>query len=129
MRWLEGYPLPRVVATGVAVSVACAVATAPILWLHFQAIPILAVPANAFAAPAVGPLLGLGLAAAVVEPVSPQVASLLAQLAGLLAQYLVLCASAVAAVPFAQIESGRTALGLALAVAGAAYACRAWLRS
>jgi competence protein ComEC len=124
-RRLEGYPLPPKVATGVAVSAACAVATAPIVWLHFHAVPILAVPANVLAAPAVGPLLGLALAAALVDPVAPHVAAQLAGLAGLFAQYLIFCARAVAAVPFAQIESNR----IALAVAGgaAAYACRAWL--
>jgi len=125
---LEGYPLPQSLAEAIAVSTACAVATAPIVWLHFHAIPILAVPANAVAAPAVGPLLGLGLAAAVIDPVAPHVASHLAQVAGLLAQYLLFCARCAAAVPFAQIDSGRVVAGLVLAAAGAAYACRGWMR-
>ena len=47
----------------VAISAACGLATAPILWLQFpRDSPLLAVPANALAAPAVVPLLGLALA-------------------------------------------------------------------
>ena len=126
LRWLEGYPLPRGLATVVAVSIACCTATAPIVWLHFHAIPLLAVPANALAAPAIPPLLGLGLIAAIVDPLAPQVATVLASVAGLLAEYLVLCARVVAAVPFAQIQSTRVAAGLA--GLAAAYACREWLR-
>jgi competence protein ComEC len=126
LRRLEGYPLPRGVSEVVAISSACAVATAPIVWLHFHAIPILAVPANALAAPAVAPLLGLGLAAAVIDPVAPHVASLLASVAGLLAQYLILCAQAVAAVPFAQVESAPVVL--IVTVAASAYAWCVWLR-
>ena len=67
-RLLEGYPVPQKVAGFLAVSTACGLATAPILWLQFGAVPLLAVPANALAAPAVGPLLGLALTAAAVHP-------------------------------------------------------------
>ena len=54
-----------------AVSLACGVVTAPILWLQFGRIPLYSVPANALAAPVVAPLLGLSFAAAVAAPVSP----------------------------------------------------------
>jgi len=126
IRRLEGYPLPPRLRDVVGVSAACGVATAPIVWFQFHAIPLLAVPANALAAPVVAPLLGLGLAAALVDPFAPHSAALLAQVAGWLAEYLVLCARVVAAVPFAQIESSRVVL--VLAAAAAAYACRGWLR-
>ena len=43
----------------VAVSLACGLATAPVLWLQFGRIPLYSVPANALAAPVVAPLLGL----------------------------------------------------------------------
>src|SRR3954454_17632384 len=65
---LEGYPLPRALRQGLAISTACGVATAPILWLQFHAIPLLAVPANLVAAPAVVPLLGLAMCSAAVHP-------------------------------------------------------------
>ncbi len=60
-RVLEGYPFPQQAAGFVAISTACGLATAPILWLQFHAVPLLAVPANALAAPVVGPMLGLAL--------------------------------------------------------------------
>jgi competence protein ComEC len=113
---LEGYPLGRWLRTLLAVAVACGLATAPILWLHFDAVPVYTVPANALAAPVVGPLLGLGLAAAVLHPVAPSAAAALAWLNGWLASYLAGCARLVAALPGAQITSGRMLLALAACV-------------
>ncbi len=40
-RRLEGFPMPAFVRTAVAVSTACGIATAPILWLQFGALPLL----------------------------------------------------------------------------------------
>ena len=70
LKTFEGYPLPDAFAGVIAVSTACGLATAPILWLQFHALPLLTVPANALAAPAVPPLLALAFAAALVGPVS-----------------------------------------------------------
>jgi competence protein ComEC len=121
--WLEGYPLPGFLREPVAISTACGAATAPILWFQFHAIPLLAVPANAAAAPAVVPLLGLAMASAVVHPVAPGVGALLAQADGLCAAYLAACAKLFGRLPFAQIRSGWAAVMLALVAAGAwAYA-------
>ena len=85
MRWLEGYPLPRAAAAVVAVSIACGVATAPILLFQFGTVPAYSVIANAMAAPVVAPLLGLGLLAAAVHPIVPDVTALLVWLDGWLA--------------------------------------------
>jgi competence protein ComEC len=130
LRMLEGYPVPAKLAAVLAVSTACGVATAPILWLQFHAVPLLTVPANALAAPAVPPLLGLAFAAALVGLVSPPAAAALAWLNGWCAAYLATCARAVAAVPGAQVTSGRSLVELLLvtAVAGA-YAWRRWQSS
>jgi competence protein ComEC len=103
MRRLEGYPLPRPAAAVVAVSVACGVATAPILLFQFGTVPAYSVIANAMVAPVVAPLLGLGLLSAALHPVLPDVAALLSWLDGWLAAYLVVCARAVAALPYAQL--------------------------
>ena len=54
LRVLEGYPLHAKLAAAVAISAACSVATAPILWLQFGAVPLLGVVANALVEPAVG---------------------------------------------------------------------------
>ena len=126
-RVLEGYPLPRALAEVVAVSSACGLATAPILWLQFGAVPLLSVPANALAAPAVAPLLGLALSAALVQPLSPGVATVLAELAGWCAAYVAACARLVGGLPFAQLRSGWAALALgACGFVAAAYAWRRW---
>jgi competence protein ComEC len=85
------------------------------------------VPANALAAPAVVPLLGLGLAAAAVAPISSGVAVTLAGLNGWCAAYLAACARLVGSLPFAQIRSGRAAAALAAGLLlAAAYAWRRW---
>lgn len=130
LEWLEGYPLPAKLAAVIAVSTACGVATAPILWFQFHAVPLLTVPANALAAPAVAPLLGLAFAAALAGLLSPPTAAALAWLNGWCAAYLAGCARVVAAVPGAQVTSGRSLVELLVvaAVAGA-YAWRRWLTS
>jgi len=124
-RTLEGYPVPRKVGAFLAISTACGLATAPILWLQFHAVPLLAVPANALAAPAVGPLLGLALTAAVVHPVAPGAAAALTWLAGWCAAYLAFCARLIGGLPFAQVRSGWAVavIGLCAALAGT-YAWR-----
>jgi competence protein ComEC len=130
LRVLEGYPLPRWLAEAIAVSTACGAATAPVLWLQFHAVPLLAVPANALAAPAMAPLLALALLAALVDPVAPGLATLLAGLAGWCAAWLALCARLVGGLPFAQVSSTRGGLALAGCVLlGAAYAWQRWRSS
>jgi competence protein ComEC len=130
LRVLEGYPLPRWLAEAIAVSTVCAAATAPVLWLQFHSVPLLAVPANALAAPAMAPLLALALLAALVDPVAPGFATFLASLAGWCAWWLSLCARLVGGLPFAQVTSDRGALALAACgLLAAAYAWRRWRSS
>jgi len=122
---LEGYPVPRILRQGIAISTACGLATSPILWFQFHAIPLLAVPANVAAAPAVVPLLGLAMCSAAVHPVAPGVARLIAHADGLFAAYLAACAKVFGRLPLAQVRSGWAAAVLAFLAAGAcAYACR-----
>ena len=120
-RRLEGYPLPGKLATIVSVSAACGLATAPILWLHFGAIPIYSVPANALAAPVVAPLLGLALAAAALHPLLPGAAAVLAWTDGWLAAYLASCARLVGGLPHAQAASVEALVLLLAAAAGVAF--------
>jgi competence protein ComEC len=98
-RRLEGYPLPRRLAEVVAVSAACGAVTAPVLWLHFGAVPVYSVAANALAAPVVAPLLGGALGAAAIESLLPDAASALGWTNGWLAAYLAWCARAVGGLP------------------------------
>jgi competence protein ComEC len=127
-RVLAGYPLGRL-RPGIAVSAACGIATAPILWLQFHSLQLLAIPANLLAAPAVVPLLALALAAAAVGPLSPSAAAAFAWLNGWCAAYLAAVARVVGGLPFAQIRS--TPALLVLLSGGlltAAYASPRWQR-
>ena len=111
--------------SGNPVATACGLATAPILWLQFHAVPLLAVPANALAAPVVGPLLDFALAAAVVHPFAPSAAGALTWLAGWCAGYLAFCARLIGGLPFAQVRSGWAAAAIGLGAGLAAtYAWR-----
>ena len=122
-RLLEGYPLGKA-RPAIAVSAACGLATAPILWFQFHSVQLLAVPANVLAAPAVVPLLTLALAATAIAPLSGSAAAALAWLNGWCAAYLAGVARLVGGLPFAQIQSTRAALvvvaGVLLAAAYAA---------
>jgi competence protein ComEC len=129
LRELEGYPIYAKLAAAIALSAACSVATAPILWLQFGAVPLLGIPANALVEPAVGPLLGLAFATAALDPVAPSLAAALAWLNGWIAAYVVFCARAVSAVPFAQVQGRGAALAAAGSLVAAAYGWRRWRAS
>ncbi|HET7555075.1 MAG TPA: ComEC/Rec2 family competence protein [Gaiellaceae bacterium] len=130
LRALAGYPLPGTLAGVVAVSTACGLATAPILWLQFHSLPLLTVPANALAAPAMPALLGLAFAAALVDPISPPAAAAIAWLNGWCAAYLAACARVVGGLPGAQVSSTQGLLAvLAVTALAGAYAWRRWLSS
>jgi competence protein ComEC len=106
---LERLPLPFVMPRGVrlplAVSIACGSVTAPVIWLDFQRVPVWTVLANALAERAVGPLLGLGLAAALVAPVAPSAAAALSWLAGWPAAWIAFSAGLVSGLPLASTRS------------------------
>jgi competence protein ComEC len=104
-RRLAGYPIPAGLRAILAVSVACGMATAPILMTHFGAVPLFSVAANAAAVTVVAPLLGLGLGAAALEPVLPEAALALAWVNGWLAAYLAACARLFGGLPHAQLTS------------------------
>jgi competence protein ComEC len=130
LRTLHGYPVPDSLAGVVAVSTACGLATAPVLWLQFHALPLLTVPANALAAPAMPMLLALAFAAAVAGPLSPPAATVVAWLNGWCAAYLAGCARLVGGLPGAQVRSTRGAVAVLAVIAMAgAYAWRRWLIS
>jgi competence protein ComEC len=121
--------MPDWLRDALAVSTACGLATAPVLWFQFHAVPLLSVPANALAAPAMVPVLGFAFAAAGLEPLAPSAASALAWLNGWCAAYLAGCARLVGGLPFAQIRSGQAALLAAASLAAVgAYAWRRWPR-
>ena len=117
-RWLEGYPVPAAARDVLAVSVACGAATAPILWLQFGQVPVYALLANALVTFAIGPLLALALVGALIEPLLPSVALVLAWVNGWLAEYVATCARLVARLPLAQVGSGKAVCVLLAAPLG-----------
>jgi competence protein ComEC len=127
-RRLEGYPLPRMVREGIGISAACGAVTAPILWVQFDALPLLAVPANLFAEPAIPILLTLAFAAAGLALGSPQAAAVVAWANGWVASYVALCAHAIGSLPFTQVRGTRTLAAVAVCVGAGAYAWRRWRR-
>jgi competence protein ComEC len=128
-RRLATAPLPRSVRMGVAVSVGCGVVTAPILWLEFGYLPLLSVPANALAEPAMPLLLGLAFVTAGLDMFAPSAAAVVAWVNGWVAAYISLCARAIGSLPFAQIKSWRGLAGVLGALLLAAYAWRRWRTS
>jgi competence protein ComEC len=128
-RALEGYPVPRMVALVVSVSTACGLVTAPILWIQFGALPLLTVPANVLAEPAMPILLGLAFATVALDAVWPPAAAVVAWLNGWVAAYIALCARAIGSLPFARITTYQGLAALAGALLLAAYAWRRWRTS
>jgi competence protein ComEC len=126
---LEWTPLPRRLRLGIAVSTACSVVTAPIVWLEFGYLPLLGVLANALVEPVIPLLLGLAFATAALTAVSPPAAAALAALDGWVAAYVAFCAHVVASLPAAQVSTNRGLAAAAGAVLVAAYACRRWQTS
>jgi competence protein ComEC len=100
---LAGYPVPTRLADGLAVAAACGLVTAPILLFHFGRAPLYTVPSNLLAEPAMPLVLGLGLLASVVDPISPAAAASLGWLAGWAAAWLELVARVFGGLPSAQI--------------------------
>jgi competence protein ComEC len=126
-RRLEGYPLPGVARATIALSVACGLATAPILCLQFGWVPLYTLLANVLAEPAMPPLLGLAFGAAALYPFAPGMAAAAAALAGWCAAYLAWCARVVGGLPFARVSASWALAGIG--TVAAAYAWRRWHRT
>jgi competence protein ComEC len=122
--WLEGYPVPRSLATIVAVSGACGAVTAPILLLQFGSVPAYSILSNALAAPVVGVSFSLALVTALLDQIVPSAALAGAWVNGWLAAYVAACARIVAALPGADVGAS-TAVVAAAVLAGVLLA---WLR-
>ncbi len=109
---LEYSPLPRGLRMGIAVSLGCSLLTAPILWIQFGYLPILGVPANALAEPAMPILLGLAFLTAGLDTFAPGAATVVAWLNGWTAAYIAFCARTIGSLPFAEIQNGRVLAGV-----------------
>jgi competence protein ComEC len=91
--------VPRGLAESLVVPAAAQVACGPLIAMLSASVSLVAIPANLLAGPAVAPATLLGVIAAVLSPLWPDGASMLAWLAGWAARWLVLVAEWGARVP------------------------------
>jgi len=73
--WLARSGCPPALADAGAVTVAATLGTAPLMALHFEAVSLASLPANLLAAPAVAPVMWLGMLAAVAGQATSALAS------------------------------------------------------
>ena len=123
-RMLEGYPVPKWLATIVAVSGACGAVTAPILLIQFGSVPAYSILSNAMAGPVVGVSFSLALLTAALDQFLPPAAVASGWVNGWLAAYVAACARLVGGLPGAEVEASSA---LAIVVAATA-AIIAWAR-
>jgi len=133
---LERAGWPRALADAVAITLAATVGTAPLMALHFDAVSLASLPANVLVAPAVAPVMWLGMLAAAAGQVSLSLAGPLTAIAAYPVAYVEWVAHAAAGLPAAAVAvrvpgPGGLALAyVAMAALGlaAASAWRAWRR-
>jgi competence protein ComEC len=118
--WLapERSGLRRAVAEGAAVTIAATLATAPLMAHHFEQLSVTSLPANLLAAPAVAPVMWLGMLAGAVGqlswlPVEPLTAS-----AGLCAAYIEQIAHWLGSPEWAQLEPPAPSVATVVAIYG-----------
>ena len=133
-RWREALRrarLPAPVADAAAVTAAATVATAPLMALYFQQVSVASLPANLAAAPAVAPVMWLGMIGIAAAQVSPALCLPLNALNGALLAYVEWVAHVAAGPSAAAVPvriGGPVGLALTYAVGGAALwgAAKAW---
>ncbi len=108
--------VPGGVADAGAITTAATLGTAPLLAFHFGRVSLASLPANLFAAPAVAPIMWLGMVAAALGQVAPALAAPVNALAALPLAYLEWLAHAAASAPAAAVD---LRLGSPAAVAAA----------
>ncbi len=134
--WLERRGCPRALADALAITVAATLGTAPLMALHFEAVSPASLPANLLAAPAVAPVMWLGMLAATAGQVSTALAQPLTAVAAYPVAYVEWVAHVTSALPSASVPvrlPGPAAVAVAyaaLAATGVALAAggRAWRR-
>jgi competence protein ComEC len=125
LRAVLGRRLPAAVADAAAITIAATLGTAPLMALHFEQVSIVSLPANLVAAPAVAPIMWLGMLAAAVAQISPALAVPLDALAAPLLAFVGAVARVSAHAPLAAVDvhlASPVALAAAYAALGAAAA-------
>jgi competence protein ComEC len=114
---LQRRGLAAPLAEAVAVTLAATLSTAPLIAIHFDRTSLVALPVNVLAAPAVAPIMWLGLAAAALGQLAPVLASPLVVLTGPPLGYLAGLARLAAGLPGAQVALPLSALVVLCALA------------
>jgi competence protein ComEC len=94
---------PEPIADALAVTAAATLGTAPLLAYHFHQLSLVGIPANLLAAPAVAPITWLGMLAATIGQITPQLAAPLNMLNAYLLAYVAAIAHAAASIPHASV--------------------------
>ncbi|WP_344189949.1 ComEC/Rec2 family competence protein [Acrocarpospora corrugata] len=115
-RWRDrmAVRMPVLVAEAIAIPAAAQVAVTPVLVLMSGELGLAAIPANLLAGPAVAPATILGFLAALIAPVSMDLAQLVVRPAGLCASWIITVAEWAAELPLATVGWPAGGLGLAL---------------
>jgi competence protein ComEC len=122
--------LPGPLADAAAITIAATVGTAPLIAMHFEQLSVASLPANLLVAPAVAPIMWIGMLAAAVAQVSPALGAPLAGLASPLLQLVAAVAHAAASAPFGvlpvRVQSPPAVGGALAGTVAAAAGLRAW---
>jgi competence protein ComEC len=123
---------PRPLAEAAAITIAATAGTAPLMALDFGRLSLVSLPANLVAAPAVAPVMWLGMAATAAAQLSGPLGALLAGLATLPLAYVEWVAHATAGLPHAVVPvrvGGAAGVALCYAAMGVAIRRRAVRRT
>jgi competence protein ComEC len=112
--------VPPAPAEAFALTVAASLGTAPLIALHFDRTSVVSLPANLLAAPAVAPVMWLGMAAATVGQVSSVAAEPFAALAAYPVAFVSGLGAAAARLPHASVAVAPWLVGAACLAAAAA---------
>ena len=96
--------VPQALADATAMTAAATLGTAPLLALHFHQLSLVGIPANLLAGPAIAPITWLGMLAAALGQLSPQLAAPLNALNAYLLAYVGAIAHMTASVPHASLS-------------------------
>lgn len=128
---LRSRRVPAAVADAVAMSLAATIGTAPLLAFHFEQFSVVSLPANLLVAPAVAPVMWLGMLAGAIGQLAPILALPLNVVNGFLLGYVGAVARVAAGLPFASttvmVPGVRALLAVYLSLAcTVALALRRW---
>ena len=120
--------LPGAAADAAAITIAATIGTAPLMALHFEQVSLAALPANLLAAPAIAPVMWLGVLAAAAAQVALPLATPFSALTAPPLVYLQTVAHVTADAPHSVVEIHASPAVIALAWAALVAATMVGLR-